>query len=130
MSVMQDTQYHRVAVLLPERVGRESYRIPYSWKQLPISSGVSMKSPMLKFSCIRCRCTDLGMATTPRCKCQRSTTCAADLSYLRAIPVRISSVNNPFRPSAKGPMPLLVCRVPAWSVSHRFAEYKDAPLSD
>lgn len=34
MSVMQDTQYHRVAVLLPERVDLGGRRIIKKWKQL------------------------------------------------------------------------------------------------
>jgi hypothetical protein len=43
-----------------------------------ICSSLSVKSKMSKFCSMRSRLTDLGMATTPSCVSQRSTTCATD----------------------------------------------------
>ena len=64
-------------------------------------SAASVKSPIPKFSPIRRRCTVLGMATTPRRQCHRSTTCAVDRSVFTD---RFLSTFRPqtIRSSAKG----------------------------
>ena len=46
---MPGTRYHRAVAPLPERVGRESYCIVFMEAIAVTSSGISMKSSMLKF---------------------------------------------------------------------------------
>ena len=67
------------------------------------SSARSSKSKMAKFSAMRSGRTYLGMATTPRCVSQRSTTCATLRWYVAARFCSSSLVKRWLRPSANGP---------------------------
>ena len=53
-------------------------------------------------TCIRSIWVDFGITTTPRCKCQRRTTCAALLPYLAPISFSTGFWNISPRPSPKG----------------------------